>query len=520
MEPGLASGKRPASVCYSHECPEASTGSGNASNKRSRQHIGHPYVWQSRAPAQLSSALRRVQSAPVAAENLEQETWNDLEHWRGREAGNRRPSPQQIVVQQGGEISADMRATLVDWLGEVRDEFRLHAETLFLAAGYLDAYLAAKPVSRGRFQLLGMACLWVAAKFEEVYPPPKAAMLAMAENMYTAAELTAMEKEVLFTLDFGLAVPTPLRFLHYMLQLAHLPAHPGDALSCRRLAEALLELSLLDVALLGAPASAVAGAAVYLALGMCRHHAGLQGVVLLSGADPTALGDLVQRLSRNLHEAASSPQPCALLYRYKAWEGLHGRTALAIAAATAAQNAQQAAAAAAPPPATAPAAAPAAVAMDTDMAAAPAAAAGVMELEFEAEAAEPPPPPVMRRQQQQQRSSSSAAHHAHHLPAQQYGNQQPASASGHANPLLLVPHNGAAAYAPAAALAAAGGLVAASAGAAALMHAAHHVHAHHHHVMSLAAHHVPVTVTAGAAATSAGAAAAMGGLRLSSAACC
>lgn len=89
-----------------------------------------------------------------------------------------------------------MRATLVDWLSEVRDEFRLHAETLFLAASYLDAYLAAKPVSRGRFQLLGMACLWVAAKFEEVYPPPLVAMLAMAENMYTAAELTAMEKEV------------------------------------------------------------------------------------------------------------------------------------------------------------------------------------------------------------------------------------------------------------------------------------------------------------------------------------
>ncbi|PNW78154.1 hypothetical protein CHLRE_10g466200v5 [Chlamydomonas reinhardtii] len=504
METSLASGKRLASVRHSHECPEASV---SGSNKRSRQHVGHPYVWQSRAPAQLSSALRRVQSAPVAADNLEQETWNDLEHWRGREAGARRPTPQHVVGQQGDEISASMRATLVDWLSEVRDEFRLHAETLFLAASYLDAYLAAKPVSRGRFQLLGMACLWVAAKFEEVYPPPLVAMLAMAENMYTAAELTAMEKEVLFTLDFGLAVPTPLRFLHYMLQLAHLPAHPGEALSCRRLAEALLELSLLDLALLGAPASAVAGAAVYLALGMRRHHEGLQGVVLLSGADPADLGDLVQRLSRNLHEAASSPQPCALLCRYKAWEGLHGRTALAIAAATAAQ--QNAAMAPAAPPM-------AAAAMDTDLtaaAAAPAPAAGVMdhEVEFEAEPHAPSPPPVLRQQQLSRPSSSSAAHH---LPAH-YAAQQPASAHGHAA------HTGAAAYhmPAAAALAAAGGLVAASAGAAALMSGAHgHPHPiHHHHVMSLAVHHVPTTATI---ATSVGAAAALGGLRLSSAACC
>ena len=389
--------------------------------------------------------------------------------------------------------------------------------------------------------------------------------------------------QVLFTLDFGLAVPTPLRFLHYMLQLAHLPAHPGEALSCRRLAEALLELSLLDLALLGAPASAVAGAAVYLALGMRRHHEGLQGVVLLSGADPADLGDLVQvgggkgrvreggregevfsglngpsrdyigifkqshslsqlfpcfflilfeiclsppvlggleltclhplpmcrpqRLSRNLHEAASSPQPCALLCRYKAWEGLHGRTALAIAAATAAQ--QNAAMAPAAPPM-------AAAAMDTDLtaaAAAPAPAAGVMdhEVEFEAEPHAPSPPPVLRQQQLSRPSSSSAAHH---LPAH-YAAQQPASAHGHAA------HTGAAAYhmPAAAALAAAGGLVAASAGAAALMSGAHgHPHPiHHHHVMSLAVHHVPTTATI---ATSVGAAAALGGLRLSSAACC
>jgi hypothetical protein len=89
-----------------------------------------------------------------------------------------------------------MRSTLVDWLGEVRDEFRLHSETLFLAVAYLDSFLAAKLVSRRRFQLLGLACVWVAAKFQEVHPPSLGCMLAMAEHMYSAADLKAMEKEV------------------------------------------------------------------------------------------------------------------------------------------------------------------------------------------------------------------------------------------------------------------------------------------------------------------------------------
>ncbi|KAG2482600.1 hypothetical protein HYH03_018484 [Edaphochlamys debaryana] len=308
---------------------------------------GQNYLWNNKTSnkAQLNPALRRVQSAPVGTDTLEQQTWDDLEHWRGREA-TRRPCPDRMGDVQT-DVTPAMRTMLVDWLGEVRDEFRLHTETLFLAVHYLDRYLCAKPVSRGRFQLLGLTCLWVAAKFEEVYPPALKDMLAMAENMYSAEDMRVMEKELLFTLDFGLSVPTPLRFLHYFLQLAPLPAHPGDDLSARRLAEALLELTLLEGAFLRAPPSHVAAAAVYLALGLVRHHEGLQGVVLLSGAEPTALGELVKALSKALHSAASQPQPCALLLRYRAWEGLHGSHALAIAAATAAAPTSSAAAAAA-----------------------------------------------------------------------------------------------------------------------------------------------------------------------------
>ncbi len=76
-----------------------------------------------------------------------------------------------------------MRTMLVDWLGEVREEFRLQPETLFLAVAFLDRFLALRPVPRKELQLVGLTVLWVAAKFEEVYAPPASAMLAMAENM-------------------------------------------------------------------------------------------------------------------------------------------------------------------------------------------------------------------------------------------------------------------------------------------------------------------------------------------------
>jgi cyclin A len=60
---------------------------------------------------------------------------------------------------------------LVDWLVEVVDEFQLGQETLFLAVTLLDRFMSVKPVLCCQLQLLGITCLWVAAKYEEVLPP-------------------------------------------------------------------------------------------------------------------------------------------------------------------------------------------------------------------------------------------------------------------------------------------------------------------------------------------------------------
>jgi hypothetical protein len=99
---------------------------------------------------------------------------------------------------------------------------------------------------------------------------------------------------VLFTLDFALAIPTPLRFLHYLLQLSPLPEHPLAATSARGLAEALLELTLLDTAFLRVLPSQAASVAVYLSLGLLHHEEGLGEVVVLSGTEPHTLGCLVE----------------------------------------------------------------------------------------------------------------------------------------------------------------------------------------------------------------------------------
>nr|CAB3496715.1 unnamed protein product [Digitaria exilis] len=74
----------------------------------------------------------------------------------------RRPSPDYFHKIQK-DISAKMRAVLVDWLVEVADEFKLQAETLYLAVSYVDLFLTMNVVTRDKLQLLGVTALLVAA---------------------------------------------------------------------------------------------------------------------------------------------------------------------------------------------------------------------------------------------------------------------------------------------------------------------------------------------------------------------
>ena len=50
-------------------------------------------------------------------------------------------------------------------------EFKLVPETLFLAVSFLDRFLSVEVTARNSLQLVGITCVLVAAKYEEIYAP-------------------------------------------------------------------------------------------------------------------------------------------------------------------------------------------------------------------------------------------------------------------------------------------------------------------------------------------------------------
>lgn len=95
------------------------------------------------------------------------------------------------------EINYKMRTILVDWMIEVCDEYKLHSETLFLAVGMIDRFLSNMSIPRHNFQLLGTTALFIASKYEEIYPPEIMEFVYITDDSYTKYQILNMEKFLL-----------------------------------------------------------------------------------------------------------------------------------------------------------------------------------------------------------------------------------------------------------------------------------------------------------------------------------
>mmetsp|Transcript_10393 Transcript_10393/g.42269 ORF Transcript_10393/g.42269 Transcript_10393/m.42269 type:complete len:439 (-) Transcript_10393:908-2224(-) len=165
------------------------------------------------------------------------------------------------------DISDTMRAILVDWLVEVVAEYALSIESLFLARVIIDRVLAVEPLERCKLQLLGIAALLIASKFEDIHAPAINEFVFISENSYTRSAIIAMETHVLNVLEFNLTIPTEMQFLPRLLKAATFELkNPVLEDKVTIMAHFFCELSLLQYDFIFYRPSTIALSAVCLAL--------------------------------------------------------------------------------------------------------------------------------------------------------------------------------------------------------------------------------------------------------------
>ncbi|RMJ21357.1 g2 mitotic-specific [Aspergillus sp. HF37] len=162
-------------------------------------------------------------------------------------------------IEHQPDLEWKMRGILVDWLIEVHTRFRLLPETLFLAVNIIDRFLSAEVVALDRLQLVGVAAMFIASKYEEVLSPHVANFSHVADETFSDKEILDAERHILATLEYNMSFPNPMHFLRRISKADNYDIHT------RTLGKYLMEISLLDHRFMAYRQSHVGAAAMYLA---------------------------------------------------------------------------------------------------------------------------------------------------------------------------------------------------------------------------------------------------------------
>ncbi|KAL8143895.1 hypothetical protein V2J09_016927 [Rumex salicifolius] len=161
---------------------------------------------------------------------------------------NCRPSVDYMDKVQR-DVTQSMRRILIDWLVEVTEEYKLVPDTLYLTVNLIDRFLSCNYIEKQRLQLLGVTCMLIASKYEEISAPRVEEFCFITDNTYTKEELS---------------VPSIKTFLRRFIQAAQATTE-NPSVDVEYLANYLAELTLVEYSFLKFLPSLIAASAVFLA---------------------------------------------------------------------------------------------------------------------------------------------------------------------------------------------------------------------------------------------------------------
>ncbi|PXF46450.1 G2/mitotic-specific cyclin S13-6 [Gracilariopsis chorda] len=164
-------------------------------------------------------------------------------------------------------ITPKMRSILVDWLADVCVTLKLCDKTFHLCIHILDRYLEKHQPTVKTLQLVGSVCLYIAAKYEEIYAPHANDLSVLSAGAFTMADVFTMEAHILNALQFQVTTPYTLTFFAriektlFAKGITPLVAHKISST-----AQFIAELAMVDGLHLNYRPSQLAAAAVHLAV--------------------------------------------------------------------------------------------------------------------------------------------------------------------------------------------------------------------------------------------------------------
>ena len=177
--------------------------------------------------------------------------------------------PEFNYMAKQKDINHRMRAILIDWLIDVHLKYKLVPQTMYIAVNLIDRYLSKNDTNRAKLQLVGVAAMFIACKYEEIYPPELKDFVYITDGAYVKADVLNMEYKMLKCLDFNITFPTQWSIFEIYRKKLDLNEKTF------KLAWFLMELCLINYKALRFKMSVLAASAILIAsktLGVYRNN--------------------------------------------------------------------------------------------------------------------------------------------------------------------------------------------------------------------------------------------------------
>jgi hypothetical protein len=162
------------------------------------------------------------------------------------------------------DINIKMRSILIDWLVDVHLKFHLLPDTLYITVNLIDNFLSKIQISRKKLQLVVITCLFIADKYEEIYPPELKDHVDITDQAYSKEDILNMEIDILKELKFDITYPTSLKYFEIFFEVIQNFIKKDAPEKVNFFAKYLMELAMIDYNMLNYTNSEMAICALYL----------------------------------------------------------------------------------------------------------------------------------------------------------------------------------------------------------------------------------------------------------------
>ena len=174
------------------------------------------------------------------------------------------PDPNYMTKQK--DINHKMRAVLIDWLIDVHLRYKMVPQTIYISVNLIDRFLSKNETTRPKLQLVGVTSMFIASKYEEIYPPDLKDFVYITDKAYVKSQVLDMESKMLSSLNFDITFPTQWSFLQIFRKKLDLDEKTFNY------AWFLMELSLINYKMLKYKMSQIAASAIFIAISALNYY--------------------------------------------------------------------------------------------------------------------------------------------------------------------------------------------------------------------------------------------------------